>query len=106
MAYGDFKDLPKRTTADKVLREKAFNIAKDQKHDGYERGLASMVYVFDKNTAGSGIKSIPQNEQLAEELRKTIIRKSKKGKVHSTFKDNIWGASMKDLDFYYLLLIF
>ena len=82
MAYGDFKDLKKRTAADKVLRDKAFNIAKDPKYDGYQRGLASMVYkFFDKKTKGSGvtlanksaIKSIPQNEQLAEELHKPII---------------------------------
>ena len=46
MAYGDFKDLPKRTTADKVLINKAFKIASDQKYDGYQRGLASMVYKF------------------------------------------------------------
>ena len=46
MAYGDFKDLTKRTTADKVLRDKTFNIAKDSKYDGYQRGLASMVYKF------------------------------------------------------------
>ena len=46
MAYGDFKDLNSRTTADKLLRDKAFNIAKDQKHDGYHCGLASMVYKF------------------------------------------------------------
>ena len=43
MAYGDFKDLTKRTTADKVLRNKSFNI-KDRKYDGCQRGLASMVY--------------------------------------------------------------
>ena len=59
MAYGDFKDSAKRTSADKVLRDKAFNIAKDPKYDGYQRGLASMVYKsFDKKPAGSGIKSI------------------------------------------------
>ena len=40
MAYGDFEDLPKRTAADKVLRDKVFNIAKDPKYDGYQRGLA------------------------------------------------------------------
>ena len=44
MAYGDFKDLKKRTAVDKVLRDKAFNIAKDPQYDGYQRGLASMVY--------------------------------------------------------------
>ena len=42
----DFKDLARRTFADKVLHDKAFNIAKDPKHDGYQRGLASMVYKF------------------------------------------------------------
>ena len=57
MAYGGFKDLNRRTAADKVLRDKAFNIATDPKCDGYQRGLASMVYkVFDKKTSGSGIK--------------------------------------------------
>ena len=56
MAYGDFKDVARRTAADKVLRNKAFNIAKDPKYDGYQRGLASMVYkFFDKNTAVSGV---------------------------------------------------
>ena len=43
MAYGDFKDLAKRNAADKVLRDEAFKIASDQKYDGYQRGLASMV---------------------------------------------------------------
>ena len=91
MPYGDFKDVAKRTAADKTLRDKSFNIAKDLKYDGYQRGLASMVYkFFDKKAAGSGIKSMPQNEQLTEELHKPIIRKSKKRSVYSTFKDKIW----------------
>ena len=46
MAYGNIKDLAKRTAADKVLGDKAFNIAKDPKYDGYQRGLASMMYQF------------------------------------------------------------
>ena len=63
MAYEDFKDLAKRTAADKILRDKAFNIAKDPKCNGYQRGLVSMVYkFFDKKNTGSGIKSMPQNE--------------------------------------------
>ena len=49
MAYGDFKDLAKRTAADKILREKAFDIAKNPKYDGYQRRLASMVYKFFDN---------------------------------------------------------
>ena len=52
-----------------------------------------MVYkIFDKKTAGSGVKYMPQKEQLAEELHQPIIRKFKKRKVYSEFKDNIWGA--------------
>ena len=46
MAYRDFKDLVKRTIADKVLRDKAFKVVSDQKHDGYQRGLASVVFKF------------------------------------------------------------
>ena len=56
MSYGDFKDLASRTTSYKVLRDKAFNIAKNPKYDEYQRGLASMVYTFfDKKSAGSGV---------------------------------------------------
>ena len=48
MAYGHFKDIKRRTAPDKILRAKAFNIAKNLKYDGYQRGLASMVYkLFD-----------------------------------------------------------
>ena len=46
MAYGKSKDLSKRTQSEKVLRDTAFKIASDPKHDGYQRGLASMVYKF------------------------------------------------------------
>ena len=46
MAYGGFKDQAQRTASDKVLRNKAFNIAKNPKYDGYQRGHASMVYKF------------------------------------------------------------
>ena len=103
MAYSDSKDLTKRTVADKILKNKAFDIAKDPKYDGYQRGLASMVYKFfdskiaspDKKSIGSGAKLTPQNEQLAEELHKPIIRIFKKRKVYSTFKDNIWKIYLK-----------
>ena len=67
MAYGDFEDLAKRKAADRFLRDKAFNIAKDPKYDRYQRRLASVVYkFFDKKTAGSGIKSMPQTELLLD----------------------------------------
>ena len=78
MTYGDFKDLKRRTASDKILRDKAFNFAKNPKYDGYQRGLASMVYkFFDKKSTGSGVANnkIKQNLQLAEELQKPIIRK-------------------------------
>ena len=99
MAYGGFKDLAKRTASDKVLRDKAFNIAKNPKYDGYQRGLASMVYkFFDKKSKGSGV-NIPLefNEQLAKELHKPIIRNFKKRTVYSGFKDNIWGADLANM---------
>ena len=102
-AYSDNKDLTKRTVTDKILRNKAFNIAKDPKYDGYQRGLASTVYkFFDKKFNGSGAKHIntkliPQNEQLADELHKPIIRKLKKRKMYSAFKDNIWAADLADM---------
>ena len=100
MAYGDFKDLERRTASDKVLRDKAFNIAKDPKYDGYQRGLASMVYkVFDKKSRENGVTNneIKQKLQLAEELHKPIIRNFKKRAVYFGFKDNIWGAYLADM---------
>ena len=85
MAYGDFKDLARRTASYKILKDKTFDIAKNP--DGCERGPSSMVYKFfdkktaslrDKSAKGSGVKikhEIKQNEQLAEELHKPIIKK-------------------------------
>ena len=97
LTYGDFKALARKTASDKVLRDKAFNIAKNPKNDGYQRDLASMVYkFFDKKSSDSGIKSMP-NQQLANELHKPIIRKFQKRKVYSSFEDNIWGADLADV---------
>ena len=80
MAYGKSKDLVKRTQLEKVLRDEAFKIASDPKYDGYQRGLASMVYIFfGKKSSGSGIDNEP-NYQLVNELHKPIIRKFKKKK--------------------------
>ena len=77
MAYEDFKDLNRRTFADNVLSDKAFNIAKDSRYDGYQRGLAAMVYkLFDKKTSGKVIKNESiSNKELAKELHKPIIKK-------------------------------
>ena len=80
MAYGDFKDLARRTASDKVLRDKAFNIAKNPNYDGYQRGLASIVYkFFDKKSKGGGVNiPLDSNEELARELPKPIVRKLKR----------------------------
>ena len=58
MAYGKYKDLKRRTQSDKVLKDEAFEIASNPKYDGYQRGLASVVYkYFDQKSKGSGIKN-------------------------------------------------
>ena len=76
-----------------------FNIAKNPKYDGHQKGLSSMVYkIFDKKATGSGVsRPLEFNEQLAKELQKPIIRKLKKRKVYSGFRDNIWGADLDDM---------
>ena len=94
MAYGKSKDLVRRTQSDKVLRDKAFKSASDPKYDDYQRGLASMVYkFFDKKSKGSGIIN-ESYYQLENELHKPIIKKFKKGKVYSSFRDNKKGTSI------------
>ena len=93
MAYGDFKDIKRRTASDKILRDKSFNIVKNLKYDGYQRSLTSMVYkFFDKKSAGGGIvnnnnnndnnnnsnnnnNNKKQNSQLATELHEPIVKK-------------------------------
>ena len=116
MTYGDFKALTRRTASDKILRDKAFNIVKNPKHDGYQRGLVSMVYkIFDKQASimcaqsktlatrnkfnGTGIKNEGMSDQqLAEELHKLIIRNFQKRNVNSSFIDNICGAGLAVCD--------
>ena len=98
MAYGKSKDLAKRTQSDKVLRDKAFKIASDPKYDGYQRGLASLVYkFFDKKSSRSGITTNEFNYQLANELHKPVIKRFKKRKVYSSFKDNILGVDLANM---------
>ena len=98
MVYGDFKDLAKRTAVDKVLRNKAFKIAIDQKYHGCQSRLASMVYkFFDKKSQGKGLANNKENIKLADELHKPIIRKFKKRKVYSSFRDNICGVDLADM---------
>ena len=90
-----YADLINRTKADKILTDKAYDIASNPEYDGYQRGLASMAYkFFDKKSTGS---EIPSSSILADELDKPIIRKFKKRKVYSQFKDNIWGVDLADI---------
>ena len=82
----------------KLYRWMKFNIAKNPKYDGYQKGPPSMVYkCFDKKPKGSGV-NIPLefNEELAKELHKPIIRNFNKRKVYSGFR-NIWGADLADV---------
>ena len=98
MAYGDFKDLARRTASDKILRDKVFNIGKNLKYDGYQRGLASLVYKFlDKKSAGNHVNTYANNEKLAKELHKPIIKIFLKRPLYSGFKDYIWSAYLADM---------
>ena len=105
-AYADHKDLINRTEAGKVLRDKAYD--SNPKYDGYQRGLASMVYkFFDKKSTGSGFKKLKNTAEpsalarsssiLADESHKPIIRRFNKRKAYSQFKDNIWGVDLADM---------
>ena len=98
-AYADSKDLARRTQADKVLRDKAYNIASNPKYDGYQRGLAGMVYnFFDKKSASLADKSTMRgNLELANELHKPIIKKFNKRKVYSSYRENIWGVDLANM---------
>ena len=107
IAFRDFKDLTRRTPSDKILHDKAFNIAKNLKYDGYQSGIASMVYkLLDKKTSGSATtlaqaetsatrnkfavkNESMSNKEFAKELHKPIIRK-----FETPFVDNIWYADL------------
>ena len=99
MAYRDFKNLARRTTSDKVLRDKAFNIAKNPKYDGYQRGLASMLYkFFNKKSKGGGVNiTLEFNEQLAKELHKPIVRNLKKERFIQDLEIIFGGADLTDM---------
>ena len=98
MAYGKSKDLAKRTQSGKVLRDKAFKIASYPEYNSFQKGLASMVYkFFDKNSSGSCVAAIEPNYQLANELHRQIIRRFKRRKIYSSFRENIWGVDLADM---------
>ena len=69
MAYGKSKDLVKRAQPEKVLKDKAFKIASNPKHGGYQKRLSSMVYkYFDKNSKGSGIVALLTNKSPINQI--------------------------------------
>ena len=82
-----------------MLGNKAFNIAKNPKYDGYQSRLASVIYNFFERNAlcGTFKNGIISNKELPEELRKTIIKHFEKRKVHLLFMDNIWGIHPADM---------
>ena len=83
--YNKYKDLEKRTQSDKVLKDKAFIISSNS--SGW------FINFFDKKSKGPGLK----NQQLANELHKPIIKKFKRRKLYSSFKDNIWAVDLADM---------
>ena len=115
VAFEDFKDLLRRTVFDNVLNDKPFDIAKSLKHDGYQLGIVSMVdFFFDKKPSVGAINSkiiLKQSpfdlacvtkvcdgmRQLAKGLDNPIIRKFEKWKVYSSFKNNIRGDDLADM---------
>ena len=115
-AYTKYKDVENRLISDQKLKNSAYDIASNPKYDGYQRGLASMVYKFfgskvaplDKKTMSgkgnakhtakpSSLERMGNNKILAEELHKPAIKKFNKRKVYSQFKDNIWGVDLADM---------
>ena len=69
MAYGDLKDLARRTASDKILRDKVFDIAKNHKYNGYQRGFAFMVYkLLDKKSEGSGVPTVAKKSVFNNEI--------------------------------------
>ena len=76
-AYSDSKDLAKEAIWDKILTDRAYEIARNHKYHGYQRALASMIYkIFDEKTGSE----VSVNEELAEELHKPVIKKIKRRK--------------------------
>ena len=92
--YSDSKDSAKRTISDNILKDKAYEIARNRKYDGYQRALPSIVCKFFDKKTGLGISV---NEQLAEELRKPVIKKFKRRKVYERFKEYIWAADLAEM---------
>ena len=101
--HAKYKDVENRLISDQKLRSRAHDIASNPIYDGYQRGLAVMVFKFfdskvaplDKKTMSS--KGTKNNKILAEVLHKPVIKKFSKRKVYLQFKDNIWGVDLADM---------
>ena len=92
-AYSDKKNLAEGTISDKILKIRAYEIARNCTYDGYQRALANMVYKpFDKNTESE--ESV--YEQVAEELHKPVNKKFKRRKVYTRIKQNILAADLAE----------
>ena len=110
-AYAKYKDVENRLISDQKLRNSAYDIASNPKYDGYQRGLASMVYkFFDSGKGNAKHTAKPRalarsslertkevNKILAEEVHKPVIKKFNKRNVYSQFRDNIWGVDLADM---------
>ena len=94
-AYSDSKDFARKTVSDKILKDKAYEVAINPKHDGCQRGLAGMMYKFlDKKTGWRATV----NEEPAQESHKPVIKKFKRRKVYPRFKDKIWAIDFAKIE--------
>ena len=100
-AYSDSKDLANRTISDKFFEGRAYEIARNPKYDGYQRGLASMDYEFFYKKTGLGVGA-DVSEEVAQELHKAVITKFKRRRAYARFKDNIWAVDLIERDHYLL----
>ena len=95
MAYGNFKDLNRRTASNKILRDKAINISKNPKYDGNQRGLVSMIY---KKLLVVVLKmKICLIKNQKNNYTNQLFEKFKKRKVYSSFVDNIWYVDLANM---------
>ena len=100
-AYNKYKNSVKRKQSDTVVRNKALKIATDPRVNGYHRSLAAVVYKFiNERTKGLGlnfVKNSLNNEMLAKELHKQIIRNFKRRNLYSSFISNSWDVGLADI---------
>ena len=94
MAYGDFKDLTRRRASGKILREKAYNIARNLKYDSYQHGLASMVYKFsNKKSFGSVIK----NKNMSDQCPSHLAGVGRSLTIHGNYQENYTNQLLENV---------